>query len=497
MDFLPRAKRACLLACAAGALATAGCGESNSIAPKQAAAVARREINSRSAQFSALAPAQSTAGHKKPAVPEPIQPVAAQPLPRPNRTSRTQPNSPTIPAWPRRLPIVQPPTPIPTWNAAPTPTPSTQSSNSAAHMNIPEVSQKISESSSKSASNSIYQDLANPSPMTSGYAPVYADRTVLRSGEPNAIVAASPDIHSSPSLPTNSTAPPSHEVMAPVAQQVYELTRQGFDLAERGATYAARKQLEQALLITARALDAYEQGDRHSTMIAHAWRALEEASEFTAEHAPHEAAVSVPHLVEVHRTPILKSEHLSNMSSVVAAQRYYGYAQEQLAAAVAGVPAASGALYGLGKLEGELANDKKQNEQRHTAQAMVFHQAALLVDSRNYLAGNELGVLLARAGAWTAARDVLTQSVMLKSDPSAWHNLAIVHDNLGESQLADLARTEWQLALKRQGELSNGDTTVTWVAPEQFNGPAVPARTATRPTDSNTQSGGSWWDLWK
>ncbi|MCA9227383.1 MAG: hypothetical protein KDA47_17305, partial [Planctomycetales bacterium] len=354
----------------------------------------------------------------------------------------------------------------------------------------------LADSAPMSSADSIYHDLVNPSPITTGYAPAYTDRTVLRSETTNAN-AASPEIPNSPSLSDTSTAPPPHEAMAPVAQQVYELTRQGFDLAERGATYAARKQLEQALLTTSRALDAYEQGDRHSTMIARAWRAMEEAAEFTAVRAPHDAVVSVPHRVEVHRTPILKSEQLSTISSVVAAQRYYAYAQEQLAAALAGVPAASGALYGLGKLEGELANDKTQNQQQHTARAMVFHQAALLVDSRNYLAGNELGVLLARAGAWTAARDVLTQSVMLKSDPSAWHNLAVVHENLGETRLAELARTEWQLALKRQGDLTSSDTTVTWVAPEQFNGPAVPARTATRPPESNPQSAGSWWDLWK
>ncbi|MCA9155013.1 MAG: hypothetical protein KDA38_09515, partial [Planctomycetales bacterium] len=120
-----------------------------------------------------------------------------------------------------------------------------------------------------SSADSIYHDLVNPSPITTGYAPAYTDRTVLRSETTNAN-AASPEIPNSPSLSDTSTAPPPHEAMAPVAQQVYELTRQGFDLAERGATYAARKQLEQALLTTSRALDAYEQGDRHSTMIARA-----------------------------------------------------------------------------------------------------------------------------------------------------------------------------------------------------------------------------------
>jgi hypothetical protein len=55
-------------------------------------------------------------------------------------------------------------------------------------------------------------------------------------------------------------------------------------------------------------------------------------------------------------------------------------------------------LHGLGKAYAILGRDALGTTVMGEPKAMVFHQAALLVDSRNYLAANDLGVLLCRMG---------------------------------------------------------------------------------------------------
>ena len=66
----------------------------------------------------------------------------------------------------------------------------------------------------------------------------------------------------------------------------------------------------------------------------------------------------------------------------------------------------------------------------------------MLTDSRNYLAANELAVLLAKNGYLQSARTLLQRSVAGSPQPAAWHNLAVVHRYLGEKQLSALAETK-------------------------------------------------------
>ncbi len=124
------------------------------------------------------------------------------------------------------------------------------------------------------------------------------------------------------------------------------------------------------------------------------------------------------------------------LSPLVAQQRYYSYAQEQLGIAAAGEPAGSMALHGLGKIHSVIASQPAPAIFAAEPKALVYQQAALLTDSRNYLAANELAVLLAKNGYLQSARTLLQRSVAGSPQPAVWHNLAVVHRYLGEKQLS-------------------------------------------------------------
>ena len=112
-------------------------------------------------------------------------------------------------------------------------------------------------------------------------------------------------------------------------------------------------------------------------------------------------------------------------------------------------------------------------EKLNGPQAMVFHQIATSIDPANYRAANELGVLLARFGQLPEARAVLQQSVATHPLPEAWHNLMVVHQRLGEHDLAQCARNELALAQRPSGAGSpnvgvSAQPVVQWVDPPTF-----------------------------
>ena len=94
------------------------------------------------------------------------------------------------------------------------------------------------------------------------------------------------------------------------------------------------------------------------------------------------------------------------------------------------------ALHALGKLHGALAQKKGIPIVAPEAKAMVFYQAALLVYPKNYMAANDLGVLLAQCGNYAEARAMLEHSLSLCRQSTSWQNLAVVYRQLGQTALA-------------------------------------------------------------
>jgi hypothetical protein len=181
--------------------------------------------------------------------------------------------------------------------------------------------------------------------------------------------------------------------------------------------------------------------------------------------------VNVGEIVSMHQTPVLKSHPtVATLSPVAAQQQYFAYAQAQLAMAAGGQQVASQALYRLGKLQTALAAHDADPQALHAPQAIVFHQAALTTDAANYLAANELGVLLARYGQLPEARSVLLHSVSVRPQLESWHNLAAVHKRLGEEDLSRRAEHERDLLAKQLGRTApqSASDLVRWVDPQTF-----------------------------
>ena len=258
--------------------------------------------------------------------------------------------------------------------------------------------------------------------------------------------------------------------IANVAERANELARHGMSLAGRGAYYSARSEFIQALRMIAQALDQESPGAEHGQKLAAGLRALDEAKDFVPPGSQLEADLDLASVVAAHQTPVLKQADLTQLSTIAALQDYYSYAQEQLAAAGGHEPAASLALFGLGKIHLLLAGQTTATSRLEQPKAMVFHRAALSVDPANFRAANELGVLLAKCGQLEAAKQVLLQSALASPQPEAWHNLAVVHERLGETAQAQQARREWQMlasgAAARLAPAS--DATVQWLDPKQF-----------------------------
>jgi tetratricopeptide (TPR) repeat protein len=258
-----------------------------------------------------------------------------------------------------------------------------------------------------------------------------------------------------------------------VARQAERQVRRGYDLAARGALYSARSQFIQALRTIGQALDVQAGDRRHSEALSAGLGALEEAEDFMPRGSRLEADLDVGLLVQGHRTPVLKQARPEDLVAVVAQQRYYTYAQEQLTLAAGGEEAGSMALFGLGKTYGTLAAQRSPQAVAPEPKAMVFHQAALNAAPGNYLAANELAVLSARYGRYETARTLLQHSAALAPRPEIWRNLAIVHRRLGESKLADLAEKEAATAAEREaaGQLPKAamvPAEVQWVDAKTF-----------------------------
>lgn len=248
-------------------------------------------------------------------------------------------------------------------------------------------------------------------------------------------------------------------------------TRKGFELGGRSAMFSARAEFIQALRIVAESLDALERTSVHSEAMAAALRALTESEDFVCRGSDVFTSRDVERIALAHKTPVMHQARPEEYSALIAQQRYYTYAQEQFAIAGGRQPAASIALYGLGKIYGALETTGSSRLVALEPKAMVCHQAALLIDQRNYMAANELGVILVRYGRYEQARDAFHHGLAFAASPSLWHNIAVVHYELGNPRAAQFARQEAVAAATRapgREAPSSGANQVQWVDPATF-----------------------------
>jgi tetratricopeptide (TPR) repeat protein len=300
--------------------------------------------------------------------------------------------------------------------------------------------------------------------------------------------------------------------MEAVARKAEAHVRHGYDLAARGALYSARAEFVLALRVITQALDAAGGHGEYSKALAAGLGALEEAEDFIPLGSRLEADLDIGILISAHRTPVLKQAAGDSLLPLVALQRYYTYAQEQLGRAAANEESGSMALYGLGRVYGTMADNQFPNVVAPDSKALVYHQAALETHSGNYMAANELAVLWARFGRYETAREHLRHAVSIASYAALWQNLAVVHRTLGETQLAVLAENEATLADQREkaaveaGKLV-ASSDVRWVDAATFAGTSKPAtelqrsaaaragQTTSPPAPTEPTASRGWWPL--
>jgi tetratricopeptide (TPR) repeat protein len=257
-----------------------------------------------------------------------------------------------------------------------------------------------------------------------------------------------------------------------IAQEADRHSRHGCELAGRGAFFAARAEFLAALQLLAEGLDTEYKTSTHSHALAAAWTAMKEADDFLPRRSGLEASVDLPRILDAHNTAVLKG-HAEGLTPLAALKGYFTFAQEQFAAAVGHEVAGSMALHGLGKLHSAITANKTIHVLAAEPKAMAYYQAALMVDSGNFLAANDLGVLLARYGNYVGARAALEYSLAIHPQSVGWQNLSVVYRQLAEPALAAQA---WQRAgqtrqaevAQRRGMPTGSPDKVRWLDPAAF-----------------------------
>lgn len=267
----------------------------------------------------------------------------------------------------------------------------------------------------------------------------------------------------------------------------FQMIREAYALANRGATFAARQEFERTLYEITQTKDVLSGGE-YTAALARGLRALEEAADFL----PAEGSLSAPLKVDVilagHQTPIA-TELPATLPASALMEAYHQYAETQFGEAVGGIRAGSMALHALGKLYDRLATEGESRCRDAGDRAITFQRAAMRAHGGNYLAANELGVLLARGGDYVRARQLLVRSLQITPTREAEHNLQIVQTRLAQAQGVPVAtarrrppvtarrpRVEW-LPVDRFATMSTGEAAV---APRPAPQPAQSA-VASRP----------------
>ncbi len=264
--------------------------------------------------------------------------------------------------------------------------------------------------------------------------------------------------------------------MQSVMRLADEHTRRGFALGSRGALYSARSEFLNCLRLVAQALDAAQQTTAHVQSLNAGLRALDESDDFIPRDGKVNGSMNVSGVAATHETPLL--QNLSgDVPALIALQRYYNFAQQHLASSVQGYPSGSLALHGLAKLYSVIGARQPGSIVAAEPKAIVLEQAAVAADPKNFMAANDLAVLLVRYGRTAEARTLLQNSVSTYGQPENWNNLADLHEQLGEKDLAMLARRAAQDAAQKmtgrrgaEGGASDGVPQVDWVKPDVFRG---------------------------
>ncbi len=273
------------------------------------------------------------------------------------------------------------------------------------------------------------------------------------------------------------------------AQKAVHNIEYGKSLSRRGAAFAARQEFYSALRILAQSHDKQIGGTRYTQALRNGIIAIKEAQDFIVTDTETQIGLDVASVIETHTTELISATSARSMTAIEAVQRYFAYASHQLSRCGGQNAVAAEALYCLGKLHSVQANNGPNPSKLDVAKSMVYHQSAVVADPSNYRSLNELGVLYANSGRFQESKQMLKNSLRINQLPQAWKNLAVIHQRMGENDLAELANREYQMASTR-APISG----IRWTPAGEFNANApIVHRSASRnnsaiPTNNETSS---------
>jgi tetratricopeptide (TPR) repeat protein len=245
----------------------------------------------------------------------------------------------------------------------------------------------------------------------------------------------------------------------------------GFALAAKGAWYSARAEFHSALELEVAGADSLEGASARSRALREARIALQEASDFAPRSGTGSRRLDVAHLVAGHQSQVIDAESSAGWSAAAAHEAYLAFAKRRFADAGAGRQAASVALHGLGKVHAALGGDDGEHSVDHRKKARAYYEAALEVGPDNFIAANDLAVLLADEGDLERGRATLEAGLRISRQPAMLDNLAGIYRRMGQPQAADQLRAE-AAGLKRYAAAGAGDVLPThdvrFLNPEQF-----------------------------
>ena len=333
--------------------------------------------------------------------------------------------------------------------------------------------------------------------------PAAARQTPSPASAPSREVVTLAEMNSASTLTATAASPSSRRVAPPsvaalsdatphsatnaeaLLRQAEEHNRLGLNSAAKGAVFSARTEFLAALRLVAAALDAHERTKDHAAALAAGLTALTEAEDFASPREHAGAEIDFAPAIRSHASRIVSESVASTMTATTLRELYADFATGRLAAAVAGSPTGSAALHRLGKVALISASQASTKDSR--GKARVFFEAALLADSDNFPAANDLAVHLAEDGYYDRAIAVLRDGLSRASQPALWNNLAAIHDRRGETHLAQAARLE-ATNLAARGSPAAGvlpSHNVAWVDAHTFAAAARPnleMQTAAAPT---------------
>ncbi|MEO0530690.1 MAG: hypothetical protein AAF266_08965 [Planctomycetota bacterium] len=315
--------------------------------------------------------------------------------------------------------------------------------------------------------------------------------------EPAEPVITQPAREKTPTRPLRNITPVNQQALLSYTASTNDLSRRlapevqaGFQLGKSGAVFAARAKFVSVLRRIAQAKDAEARSTRNAEALAEGLRTLDEADDFVPRGDALEAELEVAAIARSHGVQLL--DGADSVSPHDAIARYSQHAAARLAEAAGNEPAGSMALYGLGKSYARLA--AQGGDPTAGRKSAVLYRAAVDTHSENYLAANELGVSLARAGRYDQASAVLRQAASQPTAIATVHaNLAAIENRRGEIQMAAAARQHSQMLAAREraaGEVSRRHG-IEWVSPQAFQragGQTVAAAPPTAPVQQPVTS---------